>query len=126
MTEKVEYICQRECPKCGKIYDPTYEDRFCTCGSHLLPKGSTTGIGRFFLGRKGTYENIQSYIALKYGVTAKTCWIAEVKEAYGLTRGPDSKRIGTRIEPCPKKHWDKIVEALCFFGILKSYKKKVE
>ena len=117
-----KYKGQRECPKCGKKYDKTYEDRFCTCGTILLPKGGTTGLGVFFsrVGAHGTYKDIQSYIEMKYGVTVRTCWIAHVKEADGLTRGSDSKRKGRdRIHPCPDKHWDKIVDALRFFGILK-------
>ena len=67
-----------------------------------------------------TYKQIQEYVAQKYGVAVKTCWIAEVKDSYGLTRGPATNREGPeRKHPCPLKHWDIIEDALKHFGMTK-------
>jgi len=67
-----------------------------------------------------TYKQIQEYVAQKYGVAVKTCWIAEVKDSYGLTRGPAPNREGPeRKHPCPLKYWGMIEDALRHFGMIR-------
>lgn len=67
-----------------------------------------------------TYKQIQEYVAEKYRVTVKTCWIADVKDTYGLTKGPAPNREGMeRKNPCPLKYWHMIEEALRYFGMIK-------
>ena len=66
-----------------------------------------------------TYKQIQEWVAQKYGVAVKTCWIAEVKNIHGLTRGPAHNREGPeRKHPCPIKYWDMIEDALRHFGMI--------
>ena len=66
-----------------------------------------------------SYSEIQSYVKRRYGISVKTCWIAEVKESYGLTRGPAHNRKGPkRGNPCPQQHWDKIENALRHYNLL--------
>lgn len=119
----VQYSDYRVCPKCGAIYDATYKDRFCICGAFLLQQDESLrgmplrGSGKF----GGTYEQIQYFIKKRYGVSVKPCWIAHVKDAYGLTRGPAPNRnLFGRTNPCPAKYWHKIVEALKYYGLIPS------
>ena len=60
-----------------------------------------------------TYKEIQSIIKNGHGVSVKTCWIADVKERHGMTRGPAPNRIHfeKRLNPCPEKYV-KFIEAL--------------
>ena len=67
-----------------------------------------------------TYKQIQEHIAQKHGVTVKTCWIADVKDSYGLTRGPAPNRKGThRKNPCPQKYRRPIEDALRHFKMIR-------
>ena len=62
-----------------------------------------------------TYKQIQEYVVKKYGVTVKTCWIADVKDIYGLVKCPAPNREWERKNPCPLKYWDMIEDALRYF-----------
>ncbi|MFA6144173.1 MAG: hypothetical protein WCW84_05055 [Sulfurimonas sp.] len=61
-----------------------------------------------------TYESIQEWVKDKYGISIKTCWIADMKEQCGLLVGKGEDRQ----EPCPQKHKEKIVEAFKSLGML--------
>ena len=52
-----------------------------------------------------TYKDIQNYIKEKYGRTVKTCWIAHMKELYGLNPAIAQNRLSenARTNPCPEK-----------------------
>lgn len=65
----------------------------------------------------GTYKEIQQYIKKKYSTTIKTCWIADVKRAHGLTKRKSYNRLSPHSVkyPCPDKHHDKIEDALKHF-----------
>ena len=67
-----------------------------------------------------TYKEIQEYIKGKYSVGVKTCWIADIKDAYGLTRGPAPNRQGTqRSNPCPPNCRRMIEDALKHFRMIR-------
>jgi hypothetical protein len=52
-----------------------------------------------------TYEQIQEEVRRRYGATVKTCWIADVKEHHGLTRGPAWNRSEMgKANPCPPRY----------------------
>lgn len=62
---------------------------------------------------------IQEYMTQKHGVSVKTCWIADVKDVNGLTKGPAPNRKGlVRKHPCPLKYWSMIEDALRHFGMI--------
>jgi len=65
-----------------------------------------------------TYKQIQEYVAKKYGVTVKTCWIADVKDTHGLVKRPAPSRKGERKNPCPLKYRDMIEDALRYFRMI--------
>lgn len=54
-----------------------------------------------------TYKMVQEDIKSKYNITIKTCWIAHVKEMYGLI-----KKNLNRKYPCPEQHIEKIAKSL--------------
>jgi len=68
----------------------------------------------------GTYKQIQEYIKEEYGVTVKTCWIADLKEEYDLKTREAYNRIdyNKRTNPCPERHREKIVSTFRFFGMI--------
>lgn len=45
--------------------------------------------------------------------SVRTCWIAEVKRAHGMTRGaaPNSGK-GVGVPPCPRRYWEAIERAI--------------
>lgn len=48
-----------------------------------------------------------------------TCWIAEVKRHYGLTRGPaHNSGIGKGAPPCPVWAWTAIEQILKKYGLI--------
>jgi hypothetical protein len=68
----------------------------------------------------GTYLEIQTYVANKYGWKPKTCWIAHAKELGGLEVPPAPNRKGKeRMNPCPPDKLPAIREALEHFGMVK-------
>lgn len=68
----------------------------------------------------GTYKQIQEYIKDKYGITVKTCWIADVKEKHNIVGKPahNRKDQNCREHPCPKEHVAKIEEAFKYFKLI--------
>ena len=67
-----------------------------------------------------TYSEITAWIKKRHGFTAQTCWIADVKAAHGLTRGPSPNRINTntKVKPCPAGKRRAIEEALRHFQMI--------
>lgn len=67
-----------------------------------------------------TYKNIQQYVKEAYGTTVKTCWIADMKELYGLNPSKANNHIDedVRTNPCPEQHKEKILEAFIYFDML--------
>ncbi|WP_143825015.1 hypothetical protein [Natrinema ejinorense] len=65
-----------------------------------------------------TYEEIREYVKEQHGFHAKNCWIADVKEDYGLTSGPASNRQKPRANPCPSHRREAIEDALKRFDII--------
>jgi len=67
-----------------------------------------------------TYKEIQVYIKKRYGVTVKTCWIADIKEMCGLNPriAPNRYSPAKRKYPCPLSKVTIIKEALKFFGMV--------
>ena len=68
-----------------------------------------------------TYREIIRHIRKTEGFVAQTCWIADVKEQHGLTRGVAANRQGVgRIKPCPPGKKAAIERALRHFGIIQN------
>jgi 23S rRNA (uracil1939-C5)-methyltransferase len=67
-----------------------------------------------------TYSEIIEWTKRRHGFTAQTCWIADVKSAYGLTRGSASNRINPRakVKPCPASKRAAIEDALRHFQMI--------
>ena len=64
-----------------------------------------------------TYKEIQKYIKGKFGFATKSCWIADIKDKFGLITRKAPNRIGVeRLYPCPPNKKDSLLR-LC--GILK-------
>lgn len=56
---------------------------------------------------------------VRRGFVKQTCWIADVKERHGLTRGPPPNRKGAqRAKPCPDSKVAVVEAALEHFGLL--------
>ena len=67
-----------------------------------------------------TYKDIQSFIKEKHGITAQTCWIADMKEKCGLPKRKAPNRISedSRVKPCPAEYEKYIEEAFKHFGMI--------
>lgn len=51
------------------------------------------------------YPRIQAEFDRRHGIEPKTCWIANLLEERGLTRGPAWNRQGDEpLHPCPPEH----------------------
>jgi hypothetical protein len=46
-----------------------------------------------------TYEQIQEEIKRRFHVSVKTCWMVDIKERHGLTRGPAWNRLKSQSMP---------------------------
>lgn len=67
-----------------------------------------------------TYKEIQNYIKEKYRFSVKTCWIADIKNRFGLiTRSAPNRKGEQRVHPCPKNKEVYIIEALKYFKMIK-------
>ena len=68
-----------------------------------------------------TYDAIAKHIRQTKGFTVKTCWIADVKAAHGLTTRIANNRADAskRKHPCPQDKRPVIEHALRHFGMLK-------
>jgi len=66
------------------------------------------------------YREILAYIKQTDGRTAKTCWIAHVKELNGMPGRAAPNRISASVRqnPCPPKWRPIIEEAMRHFGML--------
>ncbi len=63
---------------------------------------------------KAGYKRERSYILEKWDVKVKTCHIADVKRALGLTRAlaPNRKVANSVTNPCPPELWAMVEEAV--------------
>ena len=64
-----------------------------------------------------SYKEIQTFVKEKYGFSVKTCWIADMKEICGLSKGVAPNRISldSKINPCPESKKEGILEAFEHF-----------
>ncbi|MDR0857889.1 MAG: 23S rRNA methyltransferase [Oscillospiraceae bacterium] len=67
-----------------------------------------------------TYTQIQTYVQETCEYKPQTCWIAHVKELYGLPLKPAYNRAasGQRKKPCPPDKQDDIAKAFKHFGMI--------
>ena len=66
-----------------------------------------------------TYKEIQNHIRERHGFTAKTCWIADIKDRLGLISKQAPNRKGVdRLHPCPKNKESFIIGALKHFEMI--------
>jgi len=67
-----------------------------------------------------TYNQIQSWIRDKYGYSVKTCWIAHVKELYGIPmrEAPNRASSTARKNPCPNNKIKLIKDALKHYDMI--------
>jgi hypothetical protein len=67
-----------------------------------------------------TYRQISERVKARCGRVPKTCYIADVKASFGLTRGiaPNRFDANTREYPCPLEFRPPIEEALRYFGMI--------
>ena len=67
-----------------------------------------------------TYREIQRYVKDQHNIIAQTCWIAHMKEKYGLPRREAQNRISeySRVKPCPSEYEIFIEEAFRYFGMI--------
>jgi hypothetical protein len=69
-----------------------------------------------------TYRQIVERVRATDNFVPKTCWIADVKAGYGLTRGIAANRSSTKVRafPCPASKRSAIIKALQHFGMVSS------
>lgn len=67
-----------------------------------------------------TYKEIQEYIKQENGYTAKTCWIAHMKELHGLKPKISPRRISVdkRVHPCPESKQADVLAAFKHFKMV--------
>lgn len=67
-----------------------------------------------------TYKEIQAYIKQENNYSAKTCWIAHMKEMHGLKPRVSPRRISVneRVHPCPEEKQPDILAAFKHFGMV--------
>lgn len=67
-----------------------------------------------------TYEQIKEYVKKVYGYTPKSCWIAHMKEIYGLNpkAAPNRYSLDIRTNPCPNKKQDDLRNAFKNFKMI--------
>lgn len=67
-----------------------------------------------------TYKEIQKYVKNKYGISIKTCWIADMKEYHGLKKRIAYNRIsmGSKTNPCPDNKIAMITDAFKYFKMI--------
>jgi len=67
-----------------------------------------------------TYAQIQEYVKKVDGFTPKTCWIADIKNDYGLTKhvAPNRVSLSERKYSCPADKRDAIVSAFKHFNMI--------
>lgn len=67
-----------------------------------------------------SYAQIQYQVKQVDGFTPKTCWIADVKNDYGLNKrvAPNRLALSKRKHPCPAGKREAIVSALRHFDMI--------
>ena len=67
-----------------------------------------------------TYKQIQDYVKKTHGYSVKSCWIANMKEIYGLAprKAVNRKNENIRICPCPVEKQQFIKEAFKYFEMI--------
>ena len=50
------------------------------------------------------YKEAQEIFKEKFGITARSSWIADIKNEHGKTKGPSPNRPGEYKYPCPDVH----------------------
>ena len=67
-----------------------------------------------------TYTQIQAYIKEHYGYTAKSCWIAHMKEECGLQPKISPRRYSKekRVHPCPTTKQADLLETFKYFKMI--------
>jgi hypothetical protein len=67
-----------------------------------------------------TYKEIQKHIKDHYGYTAKSCWIAHMKEVCGLNPKMSSRRYSpdSRAHPCPEPKQNDLKETFKYFNMI--------
>lgn len=66
-----------------------------------------------------TYVQIQEFIKKKYAYSAKSCWIADVKNQFGLIKRVAHNRISSeRKYPCPENKKNHVIDALRYFKMI--------
>ena len=67
-----------------------------------------------------TYREISAWTKANLGFGAQTCWIADVKDTFGLTRGNAPNRVSStnKVKPCPADKRPGIEAALRHFGMI--------
>jgi hypothetical protein len=73
----------------------------------------STDSGRIIRRMNPTYAEIAECVERRYGFVPKTCWIAHVKELWGLpVRLAPNRQSQTRMVPCPAKKRSAIEDCL--------------
>ena len=67
-----------------------------------------------------TYKQIHDYIKETNGYSAKTCWIAHMKEVCGLKPrvSPNRRLVESRVHPCPKEKQNDLINAFKHFNMI--------
>ena len=50
------------------------------------------------------YKEAQKIFKEKFGTTARSSWVADIKNEHGKTKGPSPNRPGEYKYPCPDVH----------------------
>jgi hypothetical protein len=67
-----------------------------------------------------TYWQVSERVKATYGRVPKTCYVADVKAHFGLTRGiaPNRFDANAREHPCPPEFRPHIEKARRYFGMI--------
>lgn len=70
--------------------------------------------------KNGTVKQIQEYTKSLYRFIAKTCWVTDVKEKFGISvkSAWNRENPNERKNPCPADKIEKIKEALKFYNLI--------
>lgn len=65
-----------------------------------------------------TYREIENYVRNNFGFVPKTCWIADVKNSFGLTTrvAPNRHSLIKRTNPCLSEKRQFIIKAMKALG----------
>lgn len=67
-----------------------------------------------------TYKQIQEFVKETYGYSAKSCWIAHMKEVCRLHPKVSARRYSqsSRVHPCPESKQNDIREVFKHFNMI--------